>query len=168
MGDLPTTAPSAGPVEPVKNKGGRPKGSKTKRPEMDPEQRARLSEVSINPNPAAPPPPPPLQPVAPKKPTRPVEYENLGRMAAGYWFGVGETLLGEDWKPNGTEEKQIPEAFTAYFRANEIGDIPPGVALCLALGVYTVTRVNKPSIRERFAHMRLSFAQRVAKWRGKK
>jgi hypothetical protein len=96
------------------------------------------------------PPPPPLVPSAPRKASRPVDYDNLGNLAAGAWFSGGETVFGEEWKPNSAEEKQVPAAFTAYFRAKEIGDIPPGVALALALGNYTVTRLTRPTVRERF------------------
>ena len=86
-----TFPPGPGPDEerpPPAPKGrGRPVGSlkpddqlkwprkKAKAP-MSEEQRAKLSGVELAP------PPPPLIPVAPRKATRPVDYENLGNMAA--------------------------------------------------------------------------------------
>jgi hypothetical protein len=132
---------------------------------MDPDQRERLSSVQDNPNPLPPLPPPPVPVAAPRKASRPVDYENMGRMAAGFWFGLGENLLGPDWKPNSTEEQEVPKAFTDVFRHYDIGDIPPGVALCLVLGVYTVGRLNKPTVRQRLTFGRAWFKEKIASWR---
>jgi hypothetical protein len=126
---------------------------------MSEEQRARLSDVVPNPN------PPPLVPLAPKKITRPADYENLGNMAASLWFSGGETIFGDEWRPNPAESDGVPKAFTAYFRAKEIGDIPPGVALCLALGTYSVARITRPTVKARFVQGWLWVKGRWSSWR---
>lgn len=129
-------------------------------PGMSAEQRAHLGSVGV-----LPPPPPELVPKGARKVTRPVDYENIGGMCATLWFSGGETVFGEEWRPNETEAKQIPEAFTAYCRAKEIGDLPPGIALALALGVYTVARVSKPTVRERIGGFGGYVKGRWRRWR---
>jgi hypothetical protein len=132
---------------------------------MPAQQRAKLSLVGQgNYDPAALPAPVPV-PAAVKKPTRPVDYENLGNMCAGLWFSGGENVFGPDWVPNDQEREGIPKAFTQYFRAKEIGDIPPGVALCLALGTYSLTRWSKPTVRERIAGFGALVKGRWRSWR---
>jgi hypothetical protein len=97
-----------------------------------------------------------------------VDYENLGGLAAHYWFTSGEVVFGEEWRPIDDEKRQIPAAFTAYFRAKEIGDIPPGVALVLALSMYTTARIARPTVRERIAGFGGWIKGRWNKWRGRK
>jgi len=144
--DAPMTSEQSTATPAKGKKGGwRPGAGRKPKPRdggMDADQRALLSGVDVTA-------PPPLIPVPPKKSARPADYENMGNLAAGWWFSGGEVLFGPDWKPNDAEEKQIPKAFAEYFRAKGLADIPPGVALALGLGMYSVTRFTRPTVKQR-------------------
>lgn len=79
-----------------------------------------------------------------------VDYKALGETAATLWFNVPQPLLGEEWGPNDSEPRLIADAFTRYFKATGVNDIPPGMALVLVLTSYTMARMTKPTIKDRF------------------
>jgi hypothetical protein len=81
------------------------------------------------------------------------DYRAMGETAANLWFNIGETALGEDWRPNPGEPQYIAGAFTDYFRAKEIKVIDPAIVLCIALGGYTVARINKPTIKSKLGRV---------------
>jgi hypothetical protein len=80
-----------------------------------------------------------------------IDYEQVARAFAGTWFGVGALAFGDDWLPNeeAGEHIQVKDAFKRYVEARGIGDFPPGIALALALGTYSLARVTKPTVKER-------------------
>lgn len=95
-----------------------------------------------------------------EKPTRPVipspqaiatDYRVMGETAANVWFNVGEMAFGEDWQPEPKEPEMIASAFKDYFQAKEIKAIDPTIVLFIALGGYTVKRLNKPTMKSRVA-----------------
>jgi preprotein translocase subunit Sec61beta len=87
------------------------------------------------------------QPVMPPSQSIVTDYRVMGETAANLWFNVGTAALGDDWKPEGNEPKLIAGAFTDYFRSKEIKVIDPTIVLVIALGSYTVSRVNKPTVK---------------------
>jgi hypothetical protein len=72
---------------------------------------------------------------------------------AALGFGVAAALLGPDWTPAADERSQIVDALTRYYRATGAIDLPPGVALAVAVGAYAVPRALLPSTRERMASL---------------
>lgn len=122
------------PIEPVKRGRGRPRKD---------EAIQRLNSV----NPAPPKPAPIERPVTSVNPM--VNYDQLGMIAANLWFNVGHLTLGDDWVPDDSEVPLVKNAFRDYFQAAGITSISPGLQLGLVLGSYTLSRVQKPTIKSR-------------------
>lgn len=89
------------------------------------------------------------QPVIPSPQAIATDYRVMGETAANVWFNVGEMAFGEDWQPEPNEPQMIAGAFRDYFQAKEIKAIDPTIVLLIALGGYTVKRLNKPTLRNR-------------------
>lgn len=66
--------------------------------------------------------------------------------AAAIYINTGVVIFGSEWLPNAAnmEREQLVEAFNAYFEANGIVDIPPGVALVIACLGYAAPRLYMP------------------------
>jgi hypothetical protein len=82
----------------------------------------------------------------------PVDYQALGELAANLWFNVGQMVLGEDWAPSveNKEPQAVAGAFKDYFKSKQITQIDPGLQLVIVLGAYTLQRVNKPTVKQKF------------------
>jgi hypothetical protein len=78
-----------------------------------------------------------------------VNYQAMGETAAGLWFSVGTMAVGPEWQPDVAEgePQAVAGAFRDYFKAINMRDLPPAFALCVVLTVYTMKRVNKPTVR---------------------
>ena len=87
--------------------------------------------------------------VATSKPETPPDYGAAGKMLAGFIFGTTTTLFGPAWKPETLEQANIESASTEYCRSCGFADVPPGVALLLAIGMYAGPRLNDPETRAR-------------------
>jgi hypothetical protein len=71
-------------------------------------------------------------------------------MFAGTFIGVGQMVVGEEFKPEDKgEQDALVSSFNQYFIAKGNPDIPPGIALALGLGVYTFKRWNAPKFKEK-------------------
>jgi hypothetical protein len=90
-------------------------------------------------------------PLSQPEPVIAVDYDGIGKLAAGMFFGAGEAAFGDDWAPDvkAGEHIQVAKAFSKYFESQEMSDISPGWALVLTLGAYSIKRFHKPTIRER-------------------
>lgn len=66
---------------------------------------------------------------------------------------VGMNVFGTEWTPikdasSGIDEQAgMNAAFEDYFRATGIIDVPPGLALCMAMGAYCLPRFAMPHTR---------------------
>lgn len=83
--------------------------------------------------------------------TKVVNYDEMGKVAATLFFGVGEMVLGADWAPENDEPKIVSGAFGAYFKSVNMTDIPPGFALSIVLVSYAAQRVQRPTIKSRIS-----------------
>ncbi len=78
-----------------------------------------------------------------------------GTMAANLMITLGVVVGGEEWHPvkhekTGLDEKLMLEgAFADYFEATGKTDIPPGMALTVAIGGYVLPRFTMPKTRGR-------------------
>lgn len=78
-----------------------------------------------------------------------------GKMAANLLLTLGVVAGGEEWQPlkrkeSGLDEKEMLEtAFADYFAATGKTDIPPGMALTVAVGAYALPRFTMPKTRTR-------------------
>lgn len=78
-----------------------------------------------------------------------------GTMAANLIIQIGIVAGGEEWQPRqdekiGLDEKFMLEtAFADYFEATGKTDIPPGMALTVAVGAYALPRFTMPKTQTR-------------------
>jgi hypothetical protein len=117
-------------------------GSKKRGRPSNADKAAKLNGVT--PPPPKPAPNPPIF-----APVNRVDYDAMGIIAASMFFGLGELALGEDWAPEPDEKMPIKDAFSAYFRSINAVELPPSWILLSALGVYTVKRVNRPTVKSK-------------------
>lgn len=89
--------------------------------------------------------------VSPATTAQMVDYGATGQMLAGLFFGLTTGTLGPDWEPSNDERTQITQATIRYCEANAVEDLPPNIALVLAVSIYAIPRINLPSTKERFA-----------------
>ncbi len=108
-------------------------------------QRARLRSVSPGARREKQPAPIAVTPLAV------VNYQAMGESVASMFFSVGTLALGPDWEPDTKEGEHlaVAGAFRDYFKATNMRDLPPGFALCFVLGVYTLKRAAKPTIKSK-------------------
>lgn len=91
-----------------------------------------------------------------------------GKAAAHLIFMLGQTLGGQEWKPQQAEIEFQEGAWIGYARASNMQDIPPGLILCIALASYAGPRFAQPETRARVGKVRNWFGLRIAKWKIKK
>lgn len=78
-----------------------------------------------------------------------------GTMTANLILQIGIVAGGEEWQPRvnaeiGLDEKTMLEnAFADYFEATGKTDIPPGMALTIAIGAYALPRFTMPKTQSR-------------------
>jgi len=92
-----------------------------------------------------------------------------GEGAASALITLGVVLGGEEWHPitddqHGIDEKaQLQGAFGDYFEAKEMTDIPPGVALTIAISAYALPRFTMPKTKSRLQRFKEWVAVKLAK-----
>ena len=89
-----------------------------------------------------------------------------GTMAANLVLQIGIVAGGEEWHPRrdeqtGLDEKLMLEnAFADYFEATGKTDIPPGMALTVAIGAYALPRFTMPKTQSRVGKLK----EVIKKW----
>jgi hypothetical protein len=116
----------------------------------------------------------PAQSADDKKAAQEAEARNAGAIAAGAMFTFGMLIGGEEWQPikdhtTGTDEAaMMAKAFGDYFAAKGMTDIPPGVALCIAIGGYIVPRCFMPKTQTRFQKIKNWIGAKYIKWKARR
>ena len=132
--------------KPKKGPGGRPRKDAAAQQESE-RQRARLRSVSPGKG-------KPTREIAPvgAPVLASVNYQAMGEVAAGLWFNVPAMVLGEGWLPDvkAGEPQAVAGAFRDYFKAIQLKDLPPGFALCVVLGTYTIAHAQNPTVGDKF------------------
>lgn len=85
--------------------------------------------------------------------TKPVDYRGTAIFFTGIVFSTCESLFGKSWKPNSQESENINTAAERFCAANDIQDLPPGIALAVAFGMYALPRLQDPETKERIRAM---------------
>ena len=93
------------------------------------------------------------------------DYEALGAVAANTLTTLCVGVFGEEWQANRSEERNLKSAFAAYFATKQVTDIPPGLALSLAIGAYAVPRVYQPKTRSKLGRVKDWVVKTYKKWR---
>ncbi len=84
------------------------------------------------------------------------DYKTSAKHTVEALLTVSIMLGGEEWKPIYNKERGIDEqgnlehSFERYFEAKGIADIPPGVALSIALLGYAAPRFYQPKTKSKF------------------
>lgn len=81
--------------------------------------------------------------------TAPADSATCASNLCDTFFAIAAALLGDAWTPADAEATEIKRSLTRYFDVNGSIDLPPGVALSLAVGTYALPRMLMPETRER-------------------
>ena len=104
--------------------------------------------------------------------TETVACRKAGEIAAIAFTQFGVALFGEEWQPiqneNENEREILVGAFSDYFTAKGIIDIPPGVVLCIAIGGYSIRRIGKPQTKSRLGKARDFLRSKLGRFRIRK
>lgn len=71
-----------------------------------------------------------------------VDYNNLATITCNLFFTGTTSFLGKAWEPSQAEVVSIHSSTKRFLEHYQIEDIPPGLALVLAVGVYAIPRLN--------------------------
>lgn len=88
-----------------------------------------------------------------------------GTMAANLILQIGIVAGGDEWHPRedketGLNEKLMLEnSFADYFEATGKTDIPPGMALTVAIGAYALPRFTMPKTQTRLQKAKMAIKQ---------
>ena len=94
------------------------------------------------------------------------EAKAAGIMAATAMFSLGRAFGGDEWKPDDAAEFTFQsEAWGNYFLAKGVYDVPPGLALCIAIGGYVGPRLTRPKTSQKVAGIKKWVALRVVRWK---
>ena len=91
-----------------------------------------------------------------------------GDAAASALITLGVVVGGDEWNPitdaeTGIDEKaNLSHAFGDYFEAKEMTDIPPGVALTIAISAYVIPRFTMPKTKTRVQRFKEWIATKIA------
>ena len=94
-----------------------------------------------------------------------VQARASGVMAANLLITMGMVAGGDEWRPmkdqaTGLDEKLMLEgAFADYFEATGKTDIPPGMALTVAIGGYALPRFTMPKTQSRMSKVKNAIKQ---------
>lgn len=77
------------------------------------------------------------------------DYAATATFITSLVFSAMESAFGPSWKPNDGERNNINNATARFCEAHSIADLPPGIALTLAFGLYALPRFNDPETLER-------------------
>jgi hypothetical protein len=97
-----------------------------------------------------------------------------GTQAAELVFLAGMIVGGEEWAPRtdhkvGLDERaMMQQAMANYFAATGKKDIPPGMALSLAIVAYAMPRLGMPKTRTRVAGLKDWLASKWLAWRARR
>jgi hypothetical protein len=91
-------------------------------------------------------------------PPAPDEYHLAAQAACRALYALGMLLGGDEWMPEGDEHTNLVNAAEAYFRAKQFKDVPPGLALTIAVAGYVAPRLSKPKTLSRLEKLRLWWA----------
>jgi hypothetical protein len=80
-----------------------------------------------------------------------VDYVGLGKELAALFFLGGVVAFGSDWEPDDTERRAIEAAFADWARAKGMTRLSPDYALVACLGMYSLSRIQKPKVKSRLA-----------------
>ncbi len=103
----------------------------------------------------------PEQTAEPLPGTETAHYQAVGAFAASMLFNAGMMIDADEWQPAEHERAMLTDAFANYARAQGVEDIPPGLALVIAVGSYVGPRMVKQKTRGKLGRF-------IDKWKNRK
>lgn len=90
----------------------------------------------------------------PEAPIPDHSLEMAAKTCAALYIQTGVIIFGNEWFPDPeiSEADQLEFAFKAYFEAKGVIDIPPGVALAMALSGYAAKRLYMPKTQSKLSY----------------
>ena len=85
------------------------------------------------------------------------EVRATGKVAAQILFTLGRTIGGDDFIPRPEEDAMISDAFAVYMQSKNMKDLPPGVALCVAIMAYVLPRFAQPAVAKKLDKAKAGF-----------
>lgn len=80
-----------------------------------------------------------------------VSTDDAAIQSANLLFNLSVFMGGDEWAPSKDEAICVKTGFKNYYDARGIVNIPPELGLVIALGMYALPRLNKPSTREKIS-----------------
>ena len=80
-----------------------------------------------------------------------VSTEDAAVQSANLLFNLSVFVGGDEWSPTKDEAVCVKTGFKNYYDARGIVNIPPEMGLVIALGMYALPRLNKPTTREKIS-----------------
>jgi len=114
--------------------------------------------------------PPDLSAQSPKTetaPTGPDKYDSLGEVYCRTFYAGADTVFSGqgEWNPESeSEHLHLKTAVANYLRAKQLEDLPPGIALSLAVFAYSVKRIQKPNTNEKWKLLVAYWKNRLSGW----
>ena len=102
-------------------------------------------------------------------PSEKLQARATGEAAAGALITLGVVIGGDEWNPqinveHGLNEREnLSHAFGDYFEQKEMTDIPPGVALTIAISAYILPRFTMPKTQTRVQRFKEWVVTKIAK-----
>ena len=92
-----------------------------------------------------------------------VSTEDAAIQSANLLFNLSVFVGGDEWSPTKDEAVCVKTGFKNYYDARGIVNIPPELGLVIALGMYALPRLNKPSTREKISSLWVWVKDKFAK-----
>lgn len=89
-------------------------------------------------------------------PSEDLSFKACGSSTAEIIFIMGQSIGGQEWQPTPDERHYMSDAWTQYYKAKDVKDLPPGLIVATALISYSMPRFAKPITRNRL--------QRASHW----
>jgi len=100
------------------------------------------------------------------EPDATMAFKACGATTAEMVFIACQGLGGPDWVPRDEERAYMTEAWTQYYQAKDIKDLPPGVIVATAMISYAAPRFTMPETQSRFKKFLTWAKAKVNKLRG--
>jgi hypothetical protein len=91
-----------------------------------------------------------------------------GVAAANLVIAIGCSIDFEEWQPQPGEKESLESAFADYFEAKGLEDIPPGWALCVALGAYALPKFTRPKTQSKLSGITRWIGEKWYKFKNRK
>jgi len=99
-------------------------------------------------------------------PDEDASYKACGSSTAEIIFIAGQGIGGAEWKPRPEERAYMSDAWTQYYKAKGVEDLPPGVIVATALISYVAPRFTMPETQTRTKRFTNWFKGQLTRMKG--